>query len=71
LRKEGKNPLQLDSSPPSIPLEHYIYNEMRYKMLQRSLPGEAAELLKRASDDVKMRYGWYKYWAAMKMEDGV
>ncbi|HLV31061.1 MAG TPA: pyruvate:ferredoxin (flavodoxin) oxidoreductase [Chitinispirillaceae bacterium] len=71
LRKEGKNPLQLDSSPPSIPLEHYIYNETRYKMLQRSLPGEAAQLLKRASDEVKMRYGWYKYWAAMKMEDGV
>ncbi|HSP06102.1 MAG TPA: pyruvate:ferredoxin (flavodoxin) oxidoreductase, partial [Acidobacteriota bacterium] len=33
LIKEGKNPLQLDSKPPSIPLEKYIYNETRYTML--------------------------------------
>ena len=27
LQREGKNPLQLDSRAPSVPLEDYIYNE--------------------------------------------
>ncbi len=34
LGAEGKNPLQLDSNPPSIPLENYLYNETRYTALQ-------------------------------------
>jgi pyruvate-ferredoxin/flavodoxin oxidoreductase len=43
LKEEGKNPLQLDSKAPSVPLKDYIYNETRYTMLQRSKP-EAAEM---------------------------
>ena len=30
---EGKNPFQLDSKAPSIPLKEYAYNENRYRML--------------------------------------
>ena len=33
LAQDGKNPLQLDSRDPSLPLEDYIYSETRYKML--------------------------------------
>src|SRR5208283_3737199 len=40
LAKEGKNPFQLDSRAPSIPLEKYIYNETRYTMLVNSDPEE-------------------------------
>ena len=47
--KEGKNPLKLDSKAPKIKLEDYIYNETRYKMLTKSHPAHAAELLKLAS----------------------
>ncbi len=39
LAAEGKNPFQLDSRPPSLPLEKYVYNEGRYTMLARSSPG--------------------------------
>jgi pyruvate-ferredoxin/flavodoxin oxidoreductase len=38
LRAEGKNPLQLDSKAPSVPLEEYYYNENRYRMLTQSHP---------------------------------
>ena len=35
---ENKNPFQLDSSDPKIPLQDYIYTEGRYRMLQQSDP---------------------------------
>ncbi len=41
LIKQGKNPLQLESKAPALPLEKYIYNETRYSMLIRSKPEEA------------------------------
>src|SRR5262249_50385526 len=45
LNLEGKNPFQLDSKPPSIPLKEYIYQEARYTILARTHPEGAAELL--------------------------
>ena len=42
LRAQGKNPFQLDSKAPSIPLKQYTYQEARYTMLARSNP-EAAK----------------------------
>jgi pyruvate-ferredoxin/flavodoxin oxidoreductase len=65
LLKEGKNPLQLDSRAPSIPLEKYIYSETRYTMLAHSNPKAAKELLKRAQEDVKERWRLYENWAKM------
>jgi len=65
LAKEGKNPLQLDSRAPSIPLEKYIYNETRYTMLAHSHPQEAKELLKRAQENVNERWRLYDNWAKM------
>ncbi len=38
LREQGKNPFQLDSKAPSIPLKQYMYEEARYSMLARSHP---------------------------------
>ncbi len=63
--REGKNPLQLDSKPPRLPLEKYIYNETRYKMLVHSHPEVAKKLLKLAQEDVLARWRLYEYWAAM------
>jgi pyruvate-ferredoxin/flavodoxin oxidoreductase len=65
LRNEGKNPLQLDSKAPSIPLEDYIYNENRYRAVRARDPEVAADLLKRAQADVNRRWKLYEYWAAM------
>jgi pyruvate-ferredoxin/flavodoxin oxidoreductase len=65
LRKEGKNPLQLDSKAPSIPLEDYIYNENRYRAVRARDPEMAARLLKEAQADVNRRWKLYEHWAAM------
>jgi pyruvate-ferredoxin/flavodoxin oxidoreductase len=67
--KEGKNPLQLDSKPPSLPLEQYIYNETRYTMLVHSRPHEAKRLLALAQDDVGRRWRLYEHWAAMSIAE--
>ncbi|NMC59271.1 MAG: pyruvate:ferredoxin (flavodoxin) oxidoreductase, partial [Candidatus Methanofastidiosa archaeon] len=68
----GKNPFQLDSSKPSIPLENYIYNETRFKVLTRSHPDVAKLLLESAQKEVNKRWDLYKYWSEMppaKRED--
>jgi pyruvate-ferredoxin/flavodoxin oxidoreductase len=59
LRAEGKNPFQLDSRAPSIPLKKYLYQEARYSMLARSNPQEADRLLERAQGDVDLRWKVY------------
>lgn len=58
-REDDKNPLQIDSKAPSIPLAEYIYKETRYKMLTKSMPERAKELLTDAEEMVKRR--WSKY----------
>jgi len=70
LQKEGKNPLQLDSRSPSVPLEDYIYNETRYSLLLRSNPDKAAHLLKKAKEEVVQRWNRYQHWASMPLVQG-
>lgn len=65
LRLEGKNPFQLDSKAPSIPLKQYAYQEARYTMLARSNPKAAQELLRAAQDDVERQWRVYSNRAAM------
>ena len=60
LADEGKNPFQLDSRDPKIPLKDYIYTEGRYRMLQRSDPEAAQILLQRAQESVTHRWQQYK-----------
>ena len=64
LVKQGKNPFQLDSRAPAIPLEKYIYNETRYTMLTHSNPEEAKKLLVEAQGDVNTRWKLYEQMAA-------
>jgi pyruvate-ferredoxin/flavodoxin oxidoreductase len=65
LREQGKNPFQLDSRPPSIPLKDYSYNEARYTMLARSHPDVAARLLEEAQEDVDREWRVYSSRAAV------
>jgi len=65
LRLEGKNPFQLDSKAPTIPLEKYVYQETRYTMLKRSNPQAAKELLELAQQDVDQQWRVYSNRAAM------
>jgi pyruvate-ferredoxin/flavodoxin oxidoreductase len=70
LIREGKNPLQLDSKAPSLPLEKYIYNETRYSMLVRSQPEAAKKLLDDAQADIGARWKWYEHLAAKVSGNG-
>jgi pyruvate-ferredoxin/flavodoxin oxidoreductase len=65
LASAGKNPLQLDSKPPSVPLRSYAYNEARYAMLTHSDAAAARRLLELAQKDVDARWRYYEYLAAM------
>jgi pyruvate-ferredoxin/flavodoxin oxidoreductase len=65
LAGQGKNPFQLESKAPSIPLDRYIYNETRYTMLKHSNPEAAAVLLKEAQEDVLKRWKVYEHWATL------
>ena len=65
LREQGKNPFQLDSKAPSIPLKEYSYHEARYTMLARSHPDVASKLLQEAQDDVEREWRVYSSRAAM------
>jgi pyruvate-ferredoxin/flavodoxin oxidoreductase len=67
---EGKPPMQLDSQPPSIPLEQYVYNEARYTMLRQSHPEAARQLLQEAQQDVRERWKAYEMWARAAITDG-
>ncbi len=62
---EGLNPLQLDSKAPSIPMEEYMYNETRFRMLRQSDPDAAAHLLMLAQQDVQDRWNVYRQMAEM------
>jgi pyruvate-ferredoxin/flavodoxin oxidoreductase len=56
LAAEGKNPLKLDSKAPKIKFEEYAYTETRYKMLTKSHPQQAKDLMKLAQQDVNDRW---------------
>jgi len=70
LAAEGKNPLQLDSGAPTIPLKKYVYNETRYTMLVQSDPAAAAALLAEAEKDVRTRRKLYEHWASLSAANG-
>jgi pyruvate-ferredoxin/flavodoxin oxidoreductase len=69
LAAENKNPFQLDSSDPKIPLKDYIYTEGRYRMLQQSDPEVARLLLAEAEKGVQRRWRQYKQLAAQHPEN--
>ncbi|MDO4988325.1 MAG: pyruvate:ferredoxin (flavodoxin) oxidoreductase [Synergistes sp.] len=68
LRAEGKNPLIIDSKDPTLPLEDYIYGEVRYKSLRATNPEAAATLLAEEKESLAQTWKLYKYLAEMKMD---
>jgi len=65
LLKEKKNPLQLDSKTPTISLEEYAYDEIRFKALQTMNPERAKMLLDLSQEEVSRRYKIYEQIAEM------
>ena len=62
---QGLNPFQLDSKPPSLSLDKYLYREGRYNMLTLSQPDTAARLLELARSDISERWATYKRLAGL------
>jgi pyruvate-ferredoxin/flavodoxin oxidoreductase len=62
---EGKNPLQLDSKAPSIPLTEFAYNELRYRSLLKSNEERAKMLMKAAQKEVNKRWSLYEQMSKM------
>lgn len=68
LVEQGKNPLQLDSKEPSIPVEQYMYNETRFRMLVQGNDERAEQLLKLTQEDVRQRWNLYVQMAAIRYD---
>ena len=67
LIQQGKNPLQLDMKQPKQSIEQSIYQENRFKMLTKSKPEIAKNLLQAAQDQVDARWRLYQYLAERKI----
>jgi pyruvate-ferredoxin/flavodoxin oxidoreductase len=60
----GQSGLTLDSKAPSLPLDQYMYAEMRFRVLNQTNPAEAERLLALAKQDVQERWKTYEQMAA-------
>ena len=65
LSLQGKNPLQLDSRPPSLPLQKYMMNEVRFNILNHADADRAKKLLREAEGDVQSRWDLYEKLASL------
>jgi len=63
LRQTDKNPFVLDSPRPRIAFKDYAYNELRYKMLQRTNPDGAEHMMKLAQQIVNQKWAIYEQMA--------
>ncbi len=66
----GENPFILDSRDPKISFAEYAYNETRYKMLTKTHPEAARQLLAQAQEIVNERWHIYKHMAEVWKPDG-
>lgn len=56
----GRNPMQLDSGPPTITFEEYASKENRYRSLSKTNPEAAARLFELAQIDLMKRWKSYQ-----------
>ena len=69
LADKGKNPLQLDSRAPSIPLTEFAYNETRYRMLLQTNEERAEKLMEKAQEGINERWTLYQQMANLTYSD--
>lgn len=63
LEEQGKNPLLLDSRAPTMPLDIYMNMENRFRLLAKTRPEQAKQMLELAEEDVRVRRSMYEYLA--------
>lgn len=63
LALEGKNPLQLDSREPKIPVSDFLKSENRFKQLAKNHPDWAEQFAKESQEQINARYENFKFLA--------
>lgn len=63
LKKQGKNPFQLDSKEPTASFQDFLQSEVRYSALKRQFPDKAQALFDKAERDARNRLDSYKWLA--------
>ena len=63
LRQDQHNPFVLDSPRPRVQFKDYAYNELRYKMLQRTNPERAKKMLELAQKGIDLKWEIYENMA--------
>lgn len=66
LKKEGKNPFQLDSKEPSASFKDFLKGELRFTQLENTFPEIAEKLFDEAESHARERYESYKRLAEQK-----
>jgi pyruvate-ferredoxin/flavodoxin oxidoreductase len=61
----GKPPLQLDFKAPKIPVEHYMRNEARFRMVEKIDPKRFKQLAEAAQQSETKRYAVYEQLAGL------
>jgi len=61
LERLGENPMKLDYKGPKIPVKAYMYNEGRFKMVEKMNSEEAKAFLETASFHAEEMYKRYKH----------
>ena len=69
LEKEGKNPMQLDYKGPKIDVKNFMYQETRFKMVEKLNANNAKEYLQTARKHAKDTYKRYKNIEDMSFSD--
>jgi pyruvate-ferredoxin/flavodoxin oxidoreductase len=67
LAAQGKNPLQLDSKPPSKGVDEFMYKQSRFQSLRQSDPKRAEVLLEAARKDVISRWKFFEQMANLDL----
>ena len=70
LRETSAQAETVHSKAPSVPLEQYVYNETRYRMLLQSDEQRSEELIRQAKQGIKARWEHYQELAAEPRANG-
>ena len=70
LAAEGKNPLQMDSKDPSISFAEFADKQNRFRVLKKTNPEQAEELMEASAKDAATRYDLYKKLAELQADCG-
>jgi pyruvate-ferredoxin/flavodoxin oxidoreductase len=65
---QGKNPLQLDSKKPTLPLRDYYQTEARFSMLWRTHPDFAEQFVTQAQETVLEHYHHLEQLASLPVD---